>query len=593
MTSRLAAAILLASTAAFAAASPGIVISHSGRLADGNDKPVDGQVSLTFTLYKLSAAPPSGSADDDTPVWTDTFMVTAHGGIYQVDLGSQQALTSDLFSAPRWLGIAIGSEGLSPRLRVGTAPYALHSGDSDTVGGKAPSSFAAAMHSHDDLYYPRATVDATFAKQSDLTALQTALATTYAKIGDSYLKADSDAKYAKVGDAYLKADADTKFALKSDVTSVQGTVASLGSTYAKVGDAYTKTDADGRFAPKSGALPSGALVMSARSDDPTLIAAGFQVAGLGRPEGWFQRPNSPSAASHVQHAAVIGTTAYIIGGHNGGGCADTVNRGVNNNSSFDFVTRKWTALAPLPVVGRFATCNVAYNGKVYVFGGQYSAGGQCTGFPVRFDVYDPGSNSWTSKTVPSTVTSDHSAGACGILGDGKLHVVSGNTTTGSTVREHVVYDFSADSWSTAAQYPASPGINWGLNGVLADGRLIAGAGHDGTSGGYHTDVWIYNPTNDAWTQAASAPMTMYASSTAVIGGRVHTFMPNNGTQYNYHYIYDPSSDSWSQGASVPYTAYLPQIATFAGSALLVSGWAGANVLTAYEYLDPLYLYTHP
>ena len=55
----------------------------------------------------------------------------------------------------------------------------------------------------------------------------------------------------------------------------------------------------------------------------------------------------------------------------------------------------------------------------------------------------------------------------------------------------------------------------------------------------------------------------------------------------------PRATRGAQATSAPYTAYLPQIATFAGSALLMSGWAGANIVTAYEYLDPLYLYTHP
>lgn len=80
----------------------------------------------------------------------------------------------------------------------------------------------------------------------DTAAIKTSLESTFAKIGDSYLKAEADEKFAAkattltgygITDAYTKTEADGKFAAKST------TLAGYG-----IGDAYTKTEIDGKLA---------------------------------------------------------------------------------------------------------------------------------------------------------------------------------------------------------------------------------------------------------------------------------------------------------------------------------------------------------
>jgi hypothetical protein len=87
------------------------------------------------------------------------------------------------------------------------------------------------------------------------------------------------------------------------------------------------------------------------------------------------------------------------------------------------------------------------------------------------------------------------------------------------------------------------------------------------------------------------PTALYLHQGAVLGGRFHTFMGHNCSgQNNYHYVYDPATDTWTGSASIPYTAYWPVVAQLPGSALIMSGWNGPNVVNVYEYLAPLFLY---
>ena len=118
-------------------------MSHSGRLLDANDKPIDGPTALAFELHTQPG--PGGS---DTNVWMDAFPnVIVAQGYYTVFLGDTStaagtghtALTGDLFSGERYLAITVNGSALTPWLRIGAMPYALesaHAEDSATLGGK-------------------------------------------------------------------------------------------------------------------------------------------------------------------------------------------------------------------------------------------------------------------------------------------------------------------------------------------------------------------------------------------------------------------------------------------------------------------------
>jgi hypothetical protein len=121
------AALLVASSASAAPAST----SFAGRLTTSAG-PVNGQVSITFTIYDAATA---GSSQ-----WTDTQTLTADGGLIYAVLGSAaNPLDETVFNGPaRFLEIRVGAETLSPRLPILSTPYAVRSGSAesaDLLGG--------------------------------------------------------------------------------------------------------------------------------------------------------------------------------------------------------------------------------------------------------------------------------------------------------------------------------------------------------------------------------------------------------------------------------------------------------------------------
>lgn len=203
------------------------------------------------------------------------------------------------------------------------------------------------------------------------------------------------------------------------------------------------------------------------------------------------------------------------------------------------------------------------------------------------EIYDPQLNVWTvGAPLPDH---NHHAAAYGILADGKLHVVGGyDNITNRISASHVVYDFDANTWSTARELPAAR--YWSASGVLPDGKLIVAGGYDGSN--YRAETYVFDPATNSWSQAASMPAPMHAHSGAVIAGKFHTFMGSNGGYLSSHYIYDPVSNTWSSGATAPYPRAGVTVAQLRGGALLIAGWAsnGTATTSVYEYLAPLHLY---
>lgn len=122
------------------------MLVHSGRLLGGNDQPVSGTQTLTFRFFPDLVAPPG-----EKPLWTETYTVQVDpNGVYSVELGApidrsgaaKTTFPADLFlSGAAFLEVAVGDpqQTLSPRMRVGTVPYAMRSGDSLSLGGKDAS----------------------------------------------------------------------------------------------------------------------------------------------------------------------------------------------------------------------------------------------------------------------------------------------------------------------------------------------------------------------------------------------------------------------------------------------------------------------
>lgn len=95
-------------------------INYQGYLTDSTGLPVNGTVSMTFSLYT--------GAVGGTALWTETQNVDVSGGIYSVILGSFTSLTPLAFDVPYWLGVQVGTDAeMTPRVQLTSVGYAFTS----------------------------------------------------------------------------------------------------------------------------------------------------------------------------------------------------------------------------------------------------------------------------------------------------------------------------------------------------------------------------------------------------------------------------------------------------------------------------------
>jgi hypothetical protein len=94
------------------------VITYQGLLTDDAGIPLNGDYSLTLTIYDAE----TGGHD----LWSETqTAVSVNGGLFRVFLGSVNPITL-CFDIPYWVEVQVGSESpQSPRIRLTPAPYSF------------------------------------------------------------------------------------------------------------------------------------------------------------------------------------------------------------------------------------------------------------------------------------------------------------------------------------------------------------------------------------------------------------------------------------------------------------------------------------
>lgn len=116
---------------------------------------------------------------------------------------------------------------------------------------------------------------------------------------------------------------------------------------------------------------------------------------------WTALPPMPTGRNHLAGAA-IGGKLYVVGGR------PPLTLGVLE--LFDPSTGRWESRAPMPT-GRSGHAAAVVRGCLYVFGGEGNAATPSGVFP-QTELYDPGSNTWTSLSpMPSP---RHGIGAAAI-----------------------------------------------------------------------------------------------------------------------------------------------------------------------------------
>jgi hypothetical protein len=142
---------------------------------------------------------------------------------------------------------------------------------------------------------------------------------------------------------------------------------------------------------------------------------------------WTQLANMPTGKQNIQGAYWNGKI-YVPGGFNASGH-------ITENAIYDIAANSWTTGAPLPAPQ--TGTNVAFNNKIYNFGG--NPGPQTT-----VTIYDIATNTWSpGASMPVATTYGRATVACQYA-----YYVGG--IAGITTNAVFRYDFAAGTWATMA-----------------------------------------------------------------------------------------------------------------------------------------------
>ncbi|MEO5952863.1 MAG: kelch repeat-containing protein, partial [Chloroflexia bacterium] len=227
------------------------------------------------------------------------------------------------------------------------------------------------------------------------------------------------------------------------------------------------------------------------------------------PQTWTQLANMPTGKSNAQ-AALWNGKIYLPGGY--------IGSHITENAIYDIASNTWTTGAPLPATQSGMTA--AYNGKIYVFGGN-------PGPQSIIRVYDIATNTWSTSSASLPVATTY--GRAITVGN-YIYVIGGITTTVS----NAVYRFDPVANTIATMTPLQTARTW--EELMSDGtNIYAVAGGDAT---YFTgvplaqSVEIYSIAGNSWTYGN--PVVAKASSVAggLAGGK---FMIQGGVDNTVYY----------------------------------------------------------
>ena len=178
---------------------------------------------------------------------------------------------------------------------------------------------------------------------------------------------------------------------------------------------------------------------------------------------------------------------------------------------------------------------------------------------------------WERKADMPTARSNFGVAAL----NGKVYVaggyIEGSPDTVTDVVE--VYDPGSNTWTTAAPLP---GPRWAPVLVAVQGKLVLAGGADAaTSSSVVNTTFVYDPAQDRWTIASPMPEARVWASGISVGGDAEVWCgagPFPSSSTNTRFAYDVGTDTWTVRQSLPMSLTNFGLATVGQTAYTTGGW---------------------
>jgi N-acetylneuraminic acid mutarotase len=287
--------------------------------------------------------------------------------------------------------------------------------------------------------------------------------------------------------------------------------------------------------------------------------------------------------------------------------------GVQTNSGV-VVTQYYVALATAAVVdptagtvavvssgahdGSLAANAVLPNGNVLYSGGFIARYAPYTAdVTTTSDLYDPGTNTWTSVGALNTGRGAHTATT---LASGAVLAAGGYNDQGSVFTSAELYSAQTAMWTSAGAM-ANPRYQHTAS-LLGNGTVLVAGGSNAIIGTCTCTTFLaaaelYNPTLNTWSSTGSLATARYGHSATVLpngsvlvaggfGGPPNT-LQNIGAALQSAELYDPGSGTWSAAAPMNVARFYHTATLLSsGMVLVVGGDTGSTQTTSAEVYDP-------
>lgn len=232
---------------------------------------------------------------------------------------------------------------------------------------------------------------------------------------------------------------------------------------------------------------------------------------------WTEKSEPPMQMHHFQ-AVYFNEKIYIIGAFTGNFPDETA---LTNVYIYDPATDTWTVGTEIPENRRRGSAGaVHHNGKIYVVGG--ITNGHNSGAVSWFDEYDPATGTW-SPLADAPHARDHFQVA---VANGKLVAAGGRTTSYATnelnnltVSNADIYDFSTQTWTTAATPIPTP--RGGTAVAFKDNEILVIGGETASQLSAHNETEAFNVNTQTWRTLSPLVTGRHATQAIVHDNKVY------------------------------------------------------------------------
>jgi N-acetylneuraminic acid mutarotase len=238
--------------------------------------------------------------------------------------------------------------------------------------------------------------------------------------------------------------------------------------------------------------------------------------------------------------AVVNGKIYVIGGTGGGGY-------INTNEEYNPATNTWATKKPMPTP-RASFGIAVYQNKIYCIGGGVDSFEGVIGVN---EVYDPLTDTWETKTSMPTAREF----LCANVVNGKIYLIGGSKPVNLIDPSYVpnvneVYNPATDSWTTKTPPPVN--VSTYASAVVDNKIFIIG----GNAVGNLTQ--IYHPETDMWSYGAAVPNAFWGAAAGATTGVMapkRIYVIGGYPTFNLNQVYDPEKNVWTMGAQMPTNRY--------------------------------------